>query len=172
MTLNVTTGATPAQQAVDDQIQRSINVETLLTPTQVALLLASAYDVYAKEGTLPGGDLTAGGTISLLETGFITDNTPATVSNIAAAICNYWASNNTPGVPAHGGSAVQSVTIAGAAAIPAMEAAISGYITDQPDDGWVGFYNVTQTVVNSIQCTIVELIQPGSVPTPFIETIS
>lgn len=172
MTLNVTTGATPSQQAVDDQVQRAVDEQTLLTPAQVAVLLADAYDAYSKEGTLSGGDLSVGGTKSILDSGFITDNTPATVSNIAAAVCNYWATNNTPGTPTHGGTSVQSVTIAAAAAIPAMTAAIQGYVTDEAGDGWVGFYNVTQSVVNSIQCTVVELIQPGNVPTPFLETIT
>lgn len=172
MTLNVTTGATASTQAVNDQITRSNNGQTLLTPTQVAALLADAYHAYAKEGTLPGCDMTGGGTKSILDGGFISDNTSATVTSIAAAICNYWATNNTPGDPAHGGTSVVSVTIASAAAIPAMEAAITGYMTDQPGDGWLGFYNVTEPVVNSIVCTIVELIQPGNVPTPFVETIT
>lgn len=172
MTLNVTTGADPSQQAVDDQIDRSNNKETLLTPSEVAKLLAAAYDGYAKEGALPGGDLTAGGTLSLLESGFISDNTPATVTNVAAAICNYWASNNTPGLPAHGGTSVVSVTIDGASAIPAMTAALQAIVTDQPADGWVGFYNASQAVVLSIPCVVVELIQPGNVPTPFPETIT
>ena len=172
MTLTASTGATPSTKAVNDQITRSINGETLLTPTQVAVLLANAYDVYAKAGTLAGGDLSAGGTKSILDAGFITDNTVTTVTNIATAICNYWATNNTPGLPAHEGSEVESVTVAAAAVIPAMTLAIQGYITDQPDLGWLGFYNATQPVVNSIQCTIVELIQPGDVSTPFIETIT
>lgn len=168
MTLNVTTGATASQQAVDDQYDRSNNGEALLTPTQMAELLAAAYDLYAKEGTLPGGDLTAGGDLSILEAGFISDNTPATVTNIATAICNYWTSNNTPGLPAHGGTEVVSVTIDGASAIPAMTAALQPVLTG----GWLGFYNATQPVVLSIPCVVVELIQPGNVPTPFPETIT
>jgi len=172
MTLNASTGATPSQQAVDDQIQRGIDGETLLTPTQVAVLLADAYDAYAKEGVLSGADLTAGGTKSLLETGFITDNTPATITTIATGICNYWATNNTPGTPAHGGTAVQSVTIPAAAAIPAMEDAIVALIADEDPGGWVGFYNATQPVIESLECIIVELMPPNATPTPFIETIT
>ena len=172
MTLNINTGATAAQKAVDDQIKLATDGDTILTPTEVAVILASAYDAYAKEGTLSGGDLSAGGTKSILDTGFISDNTSATVTNIATEICNYWSSNNAVGAPTHGGTSVQSVTIDGASKITVMTEAIEGFITDQPDDGWVGFYNVTQTVVKSIQCTIVELIQPGNVPTEFIETIT
>lgn len=172
MTLNITTGIVPSDQAVQDQITRLENDETLLTPTQVALLLGQAYFDYSIEGTLPGADLTVGGTKSILETGFITDNTPATIDNIAAAICNYWATNITPGVPAHGGTAVVSVVIDGASKIPAMKAAIQGLITTSPAGGLTDFYQVTQDIVKTIPCIITELIPPNATPTPFPETIS
>ena len=168
MTLNAATGATPSQDAVDQQIQRGIDLETLLTPAQVAVELAAAYDTYSKEGILSGGDLSVGGTKSLLDSGFVTDNTTATIQSIAEGICNYWSSNNTPGTPTHGGTAVQSVTIDGASKIPAMVAAITGATSG----GWEGFYAATEAVVKTIPCVIVELIPPFSTPTPFPETIS
>ena len=71
MTLNISTGVIPSQAAVDAQIQRSIDLDPLLTPAQVAVELAAAYLEYSKEGILPGADLTPGGTQSILNTGFI-----------------------------------------------------------------------------------------------------
>lgn len=171
MSLNITTGVTPSQEAVDRQIQRAINEETLLTPAQVAVELADAYLLYSKEGALPGADLTVGGTKALLDSGFVTDNTPLTIDRIAEGICNYWATNITPGAPAHGGTSVVSVFINGASVIPAMKAAISGIITDVSGGGLTDLYQVTQDVVKTIPCTITELMPPNNTPTPFQETI-
>ena len=171
MSLNIATGATPSKEAVDRQISRSENQETLLTPEQVAVELADAYDTYAKEGTLPGADLTTGGTKSLLEAGFISDNTSATIDRIAEGICDYWISNNTPGTPAHGGTSVVSVTIDANSKLADMKAAIAALVTDEPVSGFMDvFYQATQDVVKTIPCTIVEMI--SRTPTPFEETIT
>lgn len=169
MSLNIATGSTPSQITVDEQIQRAIDKETLSTPTQVAIELADAYLLYSKEGTLPGADLTVGGNQSLLNSGFITDNTPLTIDSIAEGICNYWSTNNAIGTPAHGGTSVVSVVIDGASATPAMKAAIESIITDVSGDGWTAFYQATQDVVKTIPCIITEIV--AGTPTPFEETI-
>lgn len=170
MSLNPATGGDLAQAAVDRQVQRVEDRQPLLTPAQVALELSEAYDTYAKEGTLPGANLTVGGDKSILDAGWVTDNTTATISRIAQSICDYWSTNNTPGSPAHGGSSVVSVTINGSAVLAAMTQAITDAVTDDPDVGVRKLYDVTEPVVKTIPCVIIELIE--GVPTPFPETIS
>lgn len=170
MTLNIQTGIVPSQSSVDTQIQRGIDRDPLLTPSQIAVELAAAYLAYSKEGILPGADLTPGGDQSLLNAGFISDNTTATITSIAEGICNYWSTNNAIGTPAHGGSVVESVVIDGASVIPAMISAIEAIITDTPDLGFEALYNATETVVKTIPCIVTELV--SGVSTPFPETIT
>lgn len=173
MALNATTGANASTQAVNDQNQRVVDQDPLLSISQMAALLADAYHQYAKGGTLPGADLTPGGTVSILEAGYTTDNTDAGIIRLAQSICDYWATNNATGAPAHGGNSVQSVTIDGAAKYAQMESAIRSIITDQATaDGWLNFYNATQTIVQSISCTVVELMPPDNTPQAFPETIT
>lgn len=173
MSLNPSSGADTSTNSVDVQVQRGIDGDALLSPALIAEELAAAYDAYAKQGALPGADLTQGGNIAILEAGFITNNSTAGIRQIAEAICDYWATNNAPGAPAHGGSSVANVVIDGASSYDAMEASIISILTDQlVVDGWLNFYQATEAVVNVISCTITELIQPGSVPTDFAETIS
>ena len=153
------------------QIKRLDDGDTLLTPEQIANEFATAYDSYAKGGTLLGADLTQGGTLSLLQAGFVTDNTSATIDRFAQAICDYWVSNNATGTPAHGGTSVQSVTIV--PDVPAMRSAIQSLVTDQERVDPYRFFMATQeAVVNTFVCTIVELLPPNHTPTPLTETIS
>ena len=170
MTLNISTGVVPSQVSVDAQIQRSIDLDPLLTPAQVAVELAASYLEYSKEGTLPGADLTPGGTQSILNAGFISDNTTATITAIAEGICNYWTTNNAIGTPTHGGTSVQSVDINGAAVIPQMIAAIQSILTDVAGLGFEAFYTATEAIVKTIPCVITEIVD-GS-PVQFPETIT
>jgi len=172
MTLIATNGATPSTNIVNEQIARNDGSTTFLSPTELSVKFAEYYDLYARQGILLGGNLAVGGTKSILEAGFISDNTSATVNNIAAAICGYWATNITPGIPTHGGVAVQSVVINSMAKVSAMQSAIENFITTEPDLGWEGFYNVTQSVVVTFECAIVELLPPNGSPVTFMETIT
>ncbi len=173
MALNPSTGATPSETTVSDQIQRGIDLDTLLTPAEISSELAQAYFDYSKEGTLAGADLTVGGTKSLLDAAFTTDNTSASIDAMAAGICNYWDTNNTPGTPAHGGTVVVSVAINAAAKIPAMKTAIEDFIVAQSPVGFIGLYQATEAVVNTFACVITEtIIVPPPTDTPFAETIS
>jgi len=173
MSLTPATGATPSETSVSDQIQRGIDEVTLLTPTQVASELAQAYLDYSKEGILPGADLTVGGTKSLLDDAFLSDNTAATIDAMAEGICNYWDTNNTPGTPAHGGTVVVSVAINAAAKIPAMKTAITDFIASPSPTGFLGLYQATEAVVKTFACIITETINvPPPTDTPFPETIT
>lgn len=173
MALNPSTGATPSETTVIDQIQRGIDLDTLLTPDQVGSELAQAYFDYSIEGTLPGADLTVGGTKSILDTAFTTDNTTASIDAMATGICNYWDSNNTPGTPAHGGTVVVSVAINAAAKISVMKSAIEAFIASPSPPGFLGLYQATEAVVNTFACVITETINvPPPTNTPFSETIS
>ena len=156
-----------------DEIQAQMDRGTPLSNADMAKKLAAVYVDYSKQATLLGADMTAGGTAALLESAFeVTD--PATEpAKLAAGICNYWATFATPGVPAHGGTVVQSVTVTGAAMIDAMTAAIQGAITDQEvADPFVKFFKDTEAVVKTIPCVIVEVLPvTPPTPTPFPEFI-
>lgn len=156
-----------------DEIQAQMDRKTPLSNADMAKKLATVYVDYSKQATLLGADMTAGGTAAILESAFeVTD--PATEpAKLAAGICNYWATFAAPGVPAHGGTVVQSVVVSGAAMIAAMTAAIQGAITDKEvADPFVKFFQDTEAVVKTIPCVITEVI-PGTppVPTPFPEFI-
>tara|TARA_R110000772_G_C13310322_1_gene440394 strand:- start:4074 stop:4595 length:522 start_codon:yes stop_codon:yes gene_type:complete len=173
MALNPSTGATPSETTVQDQIQRGIDLVTLLTPAQIGSELAQAYFDYSKAGILLGADLTVGGTKSLLDAAFTTDNTAASIDAMAAGICNYWDTNNAVGTPAHGGTVVVSVAINAAAKIPAMKSAIESFIISQSPAGFLGLYQATEAVVKTFACVITEtIVVPPPVDTPFPETIS
>ena len=162
-----------AGQAFQDEIQAQIERETPLSNADMAKKLAKVYLDYSKAATVPGADMSAGGDVSILEDAFQVVDPAAQVQKIATGICNYWATFATPGIPAHGGTAVESVTVAGAAMIPAMTAAIQSLVTDQEVlDPFVKFFQTTESVVKTIPVTVVEIIPvPPPTPTPFPEFI-
>ena len=170
MSLDPTTGATASQDAVDLQIQRGIDGDLLLSNADIASEIAQAYFDYSKQGTLPGADLTVGGTKSLLDAAFLSETSPLI---LATGICNYWATNNTPGTPAHGGTVVVSVVINSAASISAMESAITAFMSSPSPPGFLGFYQATEAVVKTFACIVTETLPgPPPVNTPFPETIT
>lgn len=182
MSLIASDGAAAANTALNAQINRLNQSQALKTPSEMAVELAAAYHDYAKTAILPGADCTAGGTVSILEAAFVSDNTSAMVAKIAQGICDYWSSFITPtsitdpetGLYPHGGTSVVSVVVNGTAVLAAMTAAVQALITNTAKvDAWLDFYNATQAVVNTIPCVITEMI-PGTppVPTPFPEVIS
>lgn len=149
-------------QKIADQVAR----ETPLSPTAMAQHLAAAYRDYSRAATLPGADMTAGGDVSLLEDAFLVEDSSVQVTRLAAGLCSYWATCGAPGVPAHGGTSVQSVVVTTAGHVSAMEAAIRALVTDEEvPDAFAVFYQATQDVVQLFPCTVVEII-PGSPPTP------
>lgn len=162
-----------AGQAFQAEIQAQMGRETPLSPADMAKKLAKVYLDYSKDATVLGADMSAGGDVSILEDAFQVADPAAQVQKLAAGICNYWSTFDTPGVPAHGGTAVVSVTVAGAAMIPAMAAAIQSLITDQEvPDPYVKFFQTTEAVVKTIPVTVVEMIPvPPPTPTPFPESI-
>lgn len=170
--LNTSTGATAADAALQAQYNRQAAAELLNTPEEMSTEFGNACADYLKEGILLGGDLSAGGTISILQNGFISDNTAATATALATAVCNFLETNTTTGTP-QVGSSVQSVTIAANAKISTMAAAILTIINTPPaTTGWVNFFNAIDPIVKTIECTIIELVDPGAVPTPFVRFIT
>ena len=170
--LNTATGATAADNALQAQYDKQANAQALKTASQMSADFGNACADYLKEGILLGGDLSAGGTLSILQNGFITDNSAATATVLATAVCNFLETNITPGLPQVGTSVV-SVTIAASAKISIMAAAILGVVSSPPaTTGWINFYNAIDPIVKTIECTIIELVQPGSVPTPFVRFIT
>lgn len=162
-----------AGQAFQDEIQAQIERETPLSNADMAKKLAKVYLDYSKAATVLGADMSAGGDASILEDAFQVTDPAAQVQKLAAGICNYWSTFTTPGTPAHGGTVVQSVTVAGASMIGAMAAAIQSLVTDQEvPDPFVKFFQTTESVVKTIPVTVVEIIPvPPPTPTPFPEFI-
>lgn len=155
-----------AGQSFQDEIQAQIDRDTPLSNADMAKKLAQVYLEYSKGATVLGADMTAGGTLSILEDAFLVSDPAAQVAKLAAGVCNYWATCGVPGIPAHGGTVVQSVTIAGASMIAAMTAAIQSLVTDQAvPDPFGKFFQTTEAVVKTIPVTVVEVI-PGTPPTP------
>ena len=149
-------------QKIADQVAR----ETPLSLSAMAQHLAAVYRDYSKAATLSGADLTAGGDVSLLEDAFLVEDSSVQVTRLAAGLCSYWATCGAPGVPAHGGTSVQSVVITTAGHVSAMEAAIRALVTDEEvPDAFSAFYQATENVVRLFPCTMVEII-PGSPPAP------
>lgn len=162
-----------AGQAFQAEIQAQMDRETPLSNADMARKLAKVYLDYSKAATVLGADMSAGGDVSILEEAFQVADPAAQVQKLAAGICNYWSTFATPGIPAHGGTAVVSVTVAGAAMIPAMAAAIQSLVTDQEvPDPFVKFFQTTEVVVKTIPVTVVEMLPgPPPTPTPFPEFI-
>lgn len=162
-----------AGHAFQAEIQAQIDRETPLSNADMAKKLAEVYLDYSKAATVPGADMSAGGDVAILEKAFQVTDPAAQVQKLADGICKYWATFATPGVPAHGGTAVESVTVAGVAMIPAMAAAIQSLVTDQEvPDPFVKFFQTTEAVVKTIPVTVVEMVPvPPPTPTPFPEFI-
>ena len=159
-------GANAATSAVNAQITKLQNGDLIKSNVDIAKDLAAAYHDYAKSATLPGADMSAGGTVSILEAAFVPDNTPGMATQIAQGICDYWSSFAVAGVPAHGGTSVITVVVNGASVFAAMTSAVQSLITDaQTTDVWLNFYQQTEIVVKTIPCTITEMM-PGSPPYP------
>ena len=162
-----------AGQAFQAEIQAQMDRETPLSNADMAKKLAKVYLDYSKAATVPGADMSTGGDVSILEDAFQVVDPAAQVQKLAAGICNYWATFATPGIPAHGGTAVESVTVAGAAMISVMATTIQFLVTDQEvPDPFVKFFQATESVVKTIPVTVVEIIPvPPPTPTPFTEFI-
>lgn len=173
MALNKAEGAAGATSVLETQVDK-VNVEgqTLKTPKEMAEALADEYFKYSKGAILLGADMTAGGDVSILEAGFESDNTPATITKLATAICDYWETFTTSSSePAHGGTAGISVVVAATPMLPAMITAISGIISDPNKAGWSSFYDATELVVKTFVCTVTEASPTGPIiVTPLLIT--
>ncbi len=174
MSLATQQGADDASAIIDTQVAKQEAQQPIDPPSALASALAQAYLDYSKTGTLPGADLTAGGTKSLLDAAFSSDNTSASIDALAQGIADYWATNNALGSPAHGGLSVISVVIPTGSFLTDFKNAILSILTDTSvADGWFNFYDAVEGVLTGATCTITELM-PGSPPFPqaFSETIS
>lgn len=142
--------------------------------TSVAPQLAKAYNKYAKGGTIAGAVLTAGGDVSLLESAFTTDNTEATITNMAAKICAFWDGVPKPGVPSHGGTVVVSVaptfSLMTSAVVDAIKSCITKKAIEKP---YKTLFKAIENVLKTATVTITETM-PTTPPSPgvFPETLS
>lgn len=160
--------------AMAQELQDQVGRETPLSPAAMAARLAQVYLDHSKAATLASADMTAGGDVSLLESAFEVTDSSLQVDKLAAGLCSYWTTCGVPGVPAHGGTSVVSVAVAGASVLAAMRAAVQSLITTAAvDHPFRKFFETTDAVVRTIPCTVTEVI-PGTppVPTPFPGTIS
>ena len=152
MALDPTTYGQQAEQALEQQIASG----GALAPEDMSAEFAGIYYDYSVEGEADGVDVAAGGTQSILDPAFISDNTSATVTQIADAICDYWESVDTPG-EATVLDVVISVTVDASAQRAPMEQAIIDYTESGPArNGWAGFYDATEEVVNQIPFEVTE----------------
>jgi hypothetical protein len=139
----------------------------------VPAALAEVYNDYAKGANVPGADCSAGGDVSLLESAFTTDNTPAVVTNMAAKICAYWDTVPKIGVPVHGGASVVSVVSSFATLTVPMTAAIQACVTQNEfKEPYKRFFSAIETVLKTAPIVITEAM-PTTPPTtaPFPEFI-
>ena len=152
MSLDPQTYGQQAEQALTDQIESW----GALTPEEMSQEFAAIYHDYAREGECGGVDISAGGDASILDPAFISDNSSATITQIANALCDYWESFTTPG-EAQVLDVVVSVSPDASAQRAPMESAIIDYINSgDARDGWVGWYEATQDVAEQIPFAVTE----------------
>lgn len=138
-------------------------------------LFATAYDNYAAQGVVLGADNSGRSPIILenfLRTGLAGASQP--VTEFATVLAEYWATVAVqPGTPAHGGTAVVSVSNDAMTHIPEFEAAILASMTATESKPWFENFvqNVETIAVANIIWTVTELLPPA-VPTPFTEAIA
>lgn len=134
--------------------------------TSVASDLAKAYNDYAKGAVIPGADCSAGGDLSLLESAFTSDNSPATMLNMAAKLCAYWQDLPKPGLPAHGGVAVVSVVPSFQTLNSAVYVAIAGCVTtSQFEMPFKRLFGAIEGVLKTAPVVVTETM-PTTPPTP------
>lgn len=135
----------------------------------VASGLAKAYDDYAKGAAIPGATCAAGGDKALLVSAFTSDNTPATMLNMASKLCAYWQTLPQAGLPAHGGVVVVSVVPSFGTLNSAVYTAISGCITTTAfDKPYKRLFAAIETALKTAPVSIVEAMPNGS-PATFPE---
>lgn len=134
----------------------------------------SAYDTYAEQGIVLGADNSGGNTAILTEffRGGV-GNDAATITRFATALAEYWSTVAvSPGIPAHGGSVVISVSNSAMACIQDFEAAILASLSSvESKPYWLHFIeNVQNIAVSKIIWTVTELV--GGSPATFSEVIA
>lgn len=131
--------------------------------TSVAAHLAKAYDDYAKGAVIAGASCAAGGDRSVLESAFTSDNTSATILNMASQLCGYWQSLPTPGIAAHGGVAVATVVPSFQTLNSALYVAISGCITTSlVEKPYMRLFGAIEAALKTAPIFIVETMANGS----------
>lgn len=138
-------------------------------------LFATAYDNYAAQGVVLGADNSGRSPIIIegfLRSGLAGSSQP--ITDFATILAEYWATVAVvPGDPAHGGTAVVSVTNDAMTHIADFEAAIIASLATIESKPW--FENFVQNVqdigVSSVTWTVTELLPPA-VPTAFSEVIT
>lgn len=129
---------------------------------------AAGYDNYAKEGIVLGAE-NNGGTKMIIET-FLrgVSSRSQTITDFAQALAEYWATVAiTPGLPAHGGIEVVSISNDALSHVADFETAIRASITQTESKPYFHQFvsNIETMAVRKIIWTVVELM-PGSPPSP------
>lgn len=132
---------------------------------------ASAYNDYVKKGLVPGA-INTGGDAIILET-FMrgVSGSPGTVDAFAISLAEFWATVAiAPGIPAHGGTAVVSVTNDASTKTADFKAAIMASQTATESTPYFGVFIANlEAVVKTISWTVTEMmptVPPAPVPWP------
>lgn len=128
-----------------------------------AAVFADSYHNYANAGIVPGA-VSGGGSKSILQTFMDQVNSAgSSVTEMAQAFTDYWSGVAIqPGLPAHGGVSVVSVTNNAASKYGDFVSAINAsYTTSKTDPGFLNLIQNVEGVVKSITWIITEQMSGG-----------
>lgn len=134
---------------------------------------AVAYNTYVLDGIVLGA-LNTGGDISILETA-LTGDTETSISELALAFAGFWATVAiAPGIPAHGGTAVVSVTNNAASLVGLFENAITASLTNVASKPYYNKFvsNIESIAVSNIIWVVTEMVGGPPAPVAFPEGIA
>ncbi|MFW6156784.1 MAG: hypothetical protein ACOC7J_05645 [Armatimonadota bacterium] len=155
MALDPKTYGEQAETELEEQIDAVMDGGGL-SPEDMSKEFAAVYHDYAREGECGGVDIAAGGDQAVLDPAFVSDNSAATIEQLAQALCDYWDTFDTEG-EAQELDVVTDVSPQAQDQVSAMETAIEDYIASGDDrDGWVGWYEATEAVVKQIEFLVTE----------------
>jgi len=134
---------------------------------------ASAYETYSLTGEVLGA-VHGAQELGIIEAYLKTFSN--TVIDFATALANYWATVLiVPGIPAHGGISVLSVSNDAASQVSAFASAITASLTSEYQLPLMKTLidNIEAIALPTITWTVIEIIPTGAgpVPTPFIEKV-
>lgn len=168
--LNPNAFGAQAENLLQDQVSGTIS----LSSSEMSEAFADIYFDYSKEGSVAGVQVSLGGSKSLLNGAFVSDNTPSTISSIASGLLNYWDTVITiDPAGAEVLDVVVSVVVSASGLQSALENAISSYSeAGNARNGWVGFFEAQEDVIKQIPFIVTETQTSTGVTTPFTRFLS